>query len=88
MTIDEANVALLKAAEEGNLDDVKAAIDAGAYVYIEGKDGCTRLCNALWKGSAAVVELLLSIPGVDVNRPIHRNGLVALELAVKKGMRN
>ena len=58
---------LMTAAEAGDAAGAAAAIAAGAEVNAADEDGWTALHLAALNDRAAVVELLLAQPGIDVN---------------------
>lgn len=64
---DEINKKLLHAAMMGDFSGVQAALEADAAVNISDFYGNTALIFASESGYAAVVELLLSQPSIDVN---------------------
>ncbi len=59
--------ALMTAAEAGDSAGARAAVAAGAEVNAADEDGWTALHLAALNDRAAVVELLLAQPGVEVN---------------------
>ena len=72
--------ALITASEAGDLEAVKALIEAGADVKFQDADGWTALMSASINGHSKVAETLLKA-GADVNaRDI--DGNTALKLAV------
>lgn len=64
----KANKALLRAAEDGDVEALKAALAAGADVNTVDDDGYTALYHAADQGHEEVVAALLEVPGIDVNR--------------------
>ena len=64
--VNAAHEQLLRAASDGNLQQARTAITAGANVNCQGKSGLTPLMQAANAGSAAVVTLLLE-RGADLN---------------------
>lgn len=61
-----SSVSLIDATKSGSIEQVKAAIAAGANVDARDSDRCTALCWASRKGYAEIVRLLLS-NGASVN---------------------
>jgi hypothetical protein len=57
---------LLEAAEEGDLEQVKAALAHGADIEARDEDGDTAICLAVAEGHMDVVDMLLEV-GADVN---------------------
>ena len=68
MTTEESNKALLRAAEDGDVEALKAALAAGADVNIVDDDGYAALYHAADQGHEEVAAALLEVPGIDVNR--------------------
>ncbi len=72
-------VALRKAAEAGNVDELRRLISKGVDVNYSGRKGYTALHRASYEGHTECVKYLLSINGVNVNKrdeagltPLHR----------------
>jgi len=62
----DARKAIIKAAKSGDLEKVKALVEADAnLIYARDSDGSTALHCATWKGHPAVVAYLLGA-GADV----------------------
>ena len=78
----EADRALLKAAERGNIKAVKQQLAAGADLSAKREDGVTPLHNAVGKGHKEIVELLIA-EGVDVNEKTN-DGVTPLHFATTK----
>ncbi len=57
---------LMLASEEGNLDIVKALIEAGADISIKDSQDCTALVYACLSGNAEIVKALID-EGLDIN---------------------
>ena len=55
-----ANVELLSAAVEGNIEKVREALEKAADVDEQDKYGYTALMKAAWSGQPEIVELLLT----------------------------
>ncbi len=73
-------VALKKAAEVGDLDEIRRLISKGVDVNFSGRKGYTALHRASYEGYTECVKYLLSIKGIDVNKrdeagltPLHRS---------------
>jgi hypothetical protein len=60
------DISLLKAAKDGNIEDVKLLIANGADVNARNKDGETPLHHAASFGHKEIIELLIA-KGADVN---------------------
>ena len=60
------DISLLKAAKDGNIEDVKLLIANGADVNARDKDGETPLHKASSRGEKEIIELLIA-KGADVN---------------------
>jgi MFS family permease len=71
---------LLKAAERGDTNRVKALIAASEDVNARTKDGLTCLMKAAWNGHTETVKVLLDA-GADVNAYNRRHGWTALKIA-------
>ena len=66
--LQQANpMALINAADRGNLAVVNALIGAGAAVNIQDANGNTALHSAVREGHLAVVNALIAAPGIQVN---------------------
>ena len=81
----EADRALLKAAERGNIKAVKQQLAAGADVnakHAKREDGITQLHFAVGKGHKEIVELLIA-KGADVNAKTD-DGVTPLYFATTK----
>ena len=78
----EADRALLKAAERGNIKAVKQQLAAGADLSANREDGVTPLHNAVGKGHKKIVELLIA-EGADVNEKTN-DGVTPLHFATTK----
>jgi len=65
--ISVANDNLLSSAKDGNLKDVKTAIDNGADINYKSDVGDTALMLASEKGHKDIVEFLLKQDGIDIN---------------------
>lgn len=79
------NEELVAAAARGDLEGVRDALDAGTDVNTHDTHGHHSLLNAAAEsGHVAVVDLLLSRDGIDVNRN-DLNQFTPLMLAVQKG---
>lgn len=70
------NSSLLNAAKEGNVNEVKKALDNGADVNHVSEKGSTALMLASMGGHLGVVELLIS-KGADVNIITNTSALVS-----------
>ena len=79
----DPDLALIKAAERGQTDQIYRLLQAGANVNATSPNGTTALMMAVRGGHAGVVELLLA-KGADVG---HRNdaGATALAWATRSG---
>src|SRR2546423_883103 len=63
----DAKKDVIKAAKSGDLENVKALVEADAsLIHVRDSDGSTALHYAVWKGHKAVAEFLVKI-GADVN---------------------
>ena len=84
----EADRALLKAAERGNIKAVKQHLDAGADVNAKDEDGFTPLHYAAVTGRKEIAEILIA-EGADVNAKIGSAGALYFKgqtpLDFKKG---
>ena len=81
----EADRALFKAAERGNIKAVKQQLAAGADVnakHAKREDGITQLHFAVGKGHKEIVELLIA-KGADVNAKTN-DGVTPLYFATTK----
>lgn len=81
MEFDEA--AVLRAVERGSLEDLRAMVasDRALALRAEDADGCSSFAIACWKGHTDMVEYLLGVPGVEVNRA-NNSGATPLDLAM------
>jgi len=79
----DADVALLEAASEGRVHDVRTLLDQGADVNLKARDGSTPLMFAALGGRTEVVSLLLE-RGTDVNAE-DEHGWTTLMLAAQGG---
>ena len=80
----EADRALFKAVERGNIKAVKQQLAAGADVnakHAKREDGITQLHFAVGKGHKEIVELLIA-KGADVNAKAD-NGKTPLDWAIE-----
>jgi len=82
----EADIALLSAAYEGNIEAVKQQLAEGADVNVKDKDyrNETSLQYAAQEGHMKVAELLIA-NGADVNAKVFGNGETPLQYAVQEG---
>ena len=72
---DQCQIALYKAAEQGQLDIVTSCLDAGARVNALGKHGITALHAAAACGHEQVVSLLLDrCANIEASAPRRRSG--------------
>ena len=78
----EADRALRKAANEGNIEAVKQHLADGADVHAKDKHGWTPLQRAAWFGRKEVAELLIA-KGADVNAK-DEDGETPLDWAIEK----
>jgi len=78
----EADRALLKATESGNIKAVKQQLAAGADLSAKWGDGVTPLHNAVVKRHKKIVELLIA-KGADVNA-MDKHGGTPLHYATTK----
>ena len=62
-----ATMSLVKLCEDGDLEEVKAALQRGVDVNTKDEDGETGLMVAVENNHNSVVELLLKTPNIDVN---------------------
>ena len=67
----DINSDLIDAAWNGQTEDVKALIEAGADVNAKRKDGETVLMSAAWKGHTETVKALIEA-GADLNAKRYR----------------
>jgi FOG: Ankyrin repeat len=81
--IPDKNVQLLEAAQNGNVNYVRSALNHGADVNARNTKGLTALMMASERGNVEVVKLLLD-KGADVNAK-GNNGSNALIMASAKG---
>lgn len=79
-------VLLCKAAEEGNLEQIKSLIASGADVNVKNHSGDTLLSVAIINGNKDIIELLIA-RGADVNAR-GRFSKTPLHWAVYKGRKN
>ena len=77
----EADRALPKAAEAGNIEAVKQYIAGGADVNAKDEYGGTPLFNAAVNGHTETAELLIA-EGADVNAPA-KYGLTPLDVVIQ-----
>jgi len=84
-TIDSSkiNADLRRAAESGNIDEVRTLLDAGAELNATDDEGFTALMYASWIGHSEVAKLLIEA-GVDVNAQAKEGG-TALMIASEVG---
>ena len=75
---------LFTAAQRGDVEGVRKALEEGAYVNAKDKNGDTALIWASENGHTDVVELLLKVPNIEVNAT-DRFGWTALIKASKNG---
>ena len=82
----EADIVLLSAAYEGNIEAVKQQLAEGADVNVKDKDyrNETSLQYAAQEGHMKVAELLIA-NGADVNAKVFGNGETPLQYAVQEG---
>lgn len=74
------NKDLRKAAEDGNLGELKQALEKGADVNAKTQDGMTLLMDAARDGDTTFVQELLAQKGIEVNAK-NDNGITALMFA-------
>jgi ankyrin repeat protein len=80
--------ALIAAADEGHAEIVRLLLAEGANVNAKQRWGTTALMLAASGGSeghTAIVELLLAVPGIDVNAKDDDDGITALMRAAANG---
>jgi ankyrin repeat protein len=75
---------LFAAAENGHADIVQALIDAGANVNLKRFNGTTALITAARAGHLNIVQILLNVPGIDLNAS-GAGGMSALLTAAANG---
>jgi|TARA_B100000315_G_C14470843_1_gene538241 ankyrin repeat protein len=82
----EADIALLSAAYDGNIEAAKQQLAEGADVNVKDKDyrNETPLQYAAQEGHTKVAELLIA-NGADVNAKVFGNGETPLQYAVQEG---
>jgi len=82
----EADVALLSAVYDGNIEVARQQLAEGADVNVKDKDyrNETPLQYAAKEGHTKVVQLLIA-NGADVNAKVFGNGETPLQYAVQKG---
>ena len=82
----EADIALLSAAYDGNIEAAKQQLAEGADVNVKDKDyrNETPLQYAVQEGHMKVAELLIA-NGADVNAKVFSNGETPLQYAVQEG---
>ncbi len=81
----EADRALRKAANEGNIEAVKQHLADGADVHAKDMHGWTPLQRAAWFGRKEIVGLLIA-KGADVNAKIEggrHKGITPLDSAIR-----
>jgi ankyrin repeat protein len=81
---EEEDAALIDASTDGNIEDVKNRLDAGADVDAKNRHDCTALFMASHNAHTGVVKMLLD-RGADVNEKNDYNENTALILATLKG---
>lgn len=90
-SVDTGRMTIFKAAEAGDLDHLRAYLDAGGAVDRRAPQGATALYHAVRGGQAGAVELLLEAGAeVDIPHPITRltpAGLAAQALQSPEGSR-
>ncbi len=79
-----ANTLLCNATDNGNNNQIRQAIAAGADVNCDAADGWSPLTNVAFFGHEESMRILLSTPGIDVNK-LNSNGSHALLIATQKG---
>jgi len=84
VTRDKASQTLIAAAEQGNLEAVNKALNAGADSNAQADDGSTALMLAIQGWKLAIGRLLLKRKDIDVNVK-NAEGHTALMLAVREG---
>lgn len=75
--------ALLHAARAGHAELVRKLLNIGVNVNTADTDGCTVLMHAAMKGQLEVMETLLQVPGIHVER-LDNQGYSALSHAAQK----
>ena len=75
-------MSLVELCEEGDLEEVKAALKRGDDVNTKGEGSLTGLMQAVRKNHNSVVALLLKTPNIDVNHKDDSEGCCALHRAV------
>ena len=78
----DATMSLTEFCKNGDLEGVKAGIESGADVNAKDEYGQTGLMLAVNHNHKSVVELLISIPNIDVNLKSDWGSYSALHLAV------
>ncbi|HOL70854.1 MAG TPA: ankyrin repeat domain-containing protein, partial [Bryobacteraceae bacterium] len=79
-----APAGLHEAVKSGNIERVRALLDAGADVNGRDRLGGTPLHEAIWNGNAAIAALLIE-RGADVNARHTEAGSTPLHYAVITG---
>ena len=78
---------LIKAAENGDLEGIKRALEGGEDVNVRGIHGWTALIWASWLGHMEIVRLLLG-KGADVDARGDKSGkTMILRELIEKGLR-
>lgn len=72
-------------AERGNLAEVQRLLNAGANVNATKTNGETPLYIAVFKGRTKIVQLLLAVPGININAAKTNDGATPLFVAAFKG---
>lgn len=76
--------ALVLAADVGRLESVELLLSKGADPAMMSQNGWTPLMASSAKGHLLIVERLLKVPGLDVNR-VNEHGITALWNACNRG---
>ena len=77
-TIDEA---FLDACNNGDKAKVNAAIVLGVDINTKNSEGRTGLYLAIWNINEHIVDILLELPGIDINRKTNKGGFPLLVAA-------
>jgi len=78
-------MSLVELCKEGDLEEVKVALQRGVDVNTKDEHGWTGLMWAVRESHNSVVNLLLKTPNVDVNLKSDKRGNCALHAAVMSG---
>ncbi len=77
-------ISLQEAAEQGDLEQVKALLQEGSDINAKDRDKMTALHHAVFNGHLEVIEALID-HGANINIPGQEGGVSPLHLAAARG---